>query len=157
MKFAELKSIGHNIADSLGSGIGIMIGFYETDIYGEAARSADRYVLIDFLNGKSSGAPISQNLAKAISLYSQSLRELCKRHGTSVGAFAELTVRYTADAHGRRFFVTVVDRSGRRSTDEYQGRPGKRAKELDALGRIRPKPSLLSWEATAVDQQKSPR
>jgi hypothetical protein len=43
MKFGELKSIGHNIADSLASGIGLMIGVYEMDIFGEAANSHEGY------------------------------------------------------------------------------------------------------------------
>ena len=36
MKFDELRSIGHNIADSLASGIGLLIGYYQMDIFGEA-------------------------------------------------------------------------------------------------------------------------
>jgi hypothetical protein len=140
MTFGELRSIGHNIADSLASGIGMMIGYYPTDIYGEAAKSAERFVEVDFLNGTAAGAPVSHGLTRAISLYKQAFRELCKRHGTSAGAFAELTVRYVADARGRRFFVTVADRAGRRVVDEYHGVPGKRVTILDALGRRRPKP-----------------
>lgn len=35
MKFDTLRSIGHNIADSLGSGIGLLIGVYEMDVFGE--------------------------------------------------------------------------------------------------------------------------
>ncbi len=33
------------------------------------------------------------------------------------------------------FIVTVEDRQGRRSVDEYLGSPGKRVKVLDDLGR----------------------
>ena len=33
MKFGELKSIGHNIADSLACGPGFLIGVYCTDIF----------------------------------------------------------------------------------------------------------------------------
>ena len=36
MKHDELRSIGHNIADSLASGCGLMIGVYDMDIFGEA-------------------------------------------------------------------------------------------------------------------------
>ncbi len=33
MKLGELKSLGHNIADSLASGVGVLIGVYVTDIF----------------------------------------------------------------------------------------------------------------------------
>lgn len=33
MKFGVLRSIGHNIADSLASGIGLMIGVYTTNVF----------------------------------------------------------------------------------------------------------------------------
>ncbi|MNE12133.1 hypothetical protein D3C80_1049160 [compost metagenome] len=126
MKFGELKSIGHNIADSLASGVGLMIGVYEMDIFGEAARSSEGYILVDFINGTFSGAEPSATLSKAISLYAQALDELCRKHGTKADAFGELTARYSVDVHGGRFVVTVADQNGRRSTDEYFGTPGRR-------------------------------
>jgi hypothetical protein len=49
MKFGELTSIGHNIAHSLASGIGLMIGMYEMDVFGEAANSPEGYFLVDFI------------------------------------------------------------------------------------------------------------
>ncbi|MGV2068410.1 hypothetical protein [Agrobacterium sp. 22-226-1] len=139
MKFGELKSIGHNIADSLASGIGLMIGVYDMDVFAEAAQSTEGYISVDFIAGTSSGVQPSASLAKAISLYAQALDELCQRHGVSAGAFRELTARYSRDVHGSRFVVTVADRNGRRSTDEYLGTPGIRVMECDKLGRIRPK------------------
>lgn len=139
MKFGELKSIGHNIADSLGSGIGLMIGVYEMDIFGEASNSPEGYITVDFLTGATSGAQPSASLAKAISLYSEALDDLCRKHGASVDAFSELTARFSVDSHGRRFVVTVRDNNDRHSIDEYLGLPGERVKELDELGRIRPK------------------
>ncbi len=51
MKFDELRSIGHNIADSLASGTGLLIGIYGTDIFGEASRSPERFITVDFLTG----------------------------------------------------------------------------------------------------------
>lgn len=51
MKHAELRSIVHNVADSLGSGIGLMIGHYEMDVYGDAERSRERAITVDFLHG----------------------------------------------------------------------------------------------------------
>ena len=139
MKFGELKSIGHNIADSLASGIGLMIGTYDTDVFGEAAKSPEGYLLVDFLAGTSSGASPTASLAKDISLYAEALDDLCHRHGVGADAFRELKARYMMDSDGPKFIVTIEDRNGRRSTDEYLGMPGRRVTELDELGRTRPK------------------
>lgn len=139
MKFDELRSIGHNIADSVASGIGLLIGYYQMDIFGEASRSPEGFIAVDFLAGMCSTGTPSQSLARAIALYKDALADLCVRHGTSIAAFRELSARYSADAYGARFVVTVEDQQGRRSTDEYVGIPGRRPKVLDHLGRIRRK------------------
>jgi len=139
MKFGKLKSIAHNVADSLASGIGLLIGHYEMDIFGEAAESAEGYILVDFLAGTTSGGRTSEYLAQAILLYRSALPDLCKRQGVDVGAFRVLAARYSSDPLGKKFLVTIEDSNGRRSNDEYFGVPGKRATELDQLGRLRPK------------------
>ena len=139
MKFDELRSIGHNIADSLASGIGLLIGVYEMDIFGEAGRSPEGFITVDFLTGTSEGGTPSRSLARAISLYREAFVDLCGKHGTSPSAFQKLTARYSVNSHGGRFLVTVEDHAGRRMVDEYTGIPGRRARVLDPLGRIRPK------------------
>ena len=139
MKFDELRSIAHNISDSLASGIGLLIGSYQMDIFGEASRSPEGFITVDFLTGTCRAGAPSQSLAQAIALYKDALSNLCTRHGTSISAFRELTTRYSADAYGTRFVVTVEDQQGRRSTDEYVGTPGRRPKVLDHLGRVRRK------------------
>jgi hypothetical protein len=127
MKFDQLRSIGHNIADSLASGIGLPIGLYQTDVFGEARRQTGQgFIIVDFLLGTcASGAP-SASLARAITLYRDALAELCKKHGTSPSAFRKLTAQYSMDALGRRFVVTVEDQYGHHADDEYVGIPGKR-------------------------------
>ena len=142
MKFGELKSIGHNVADSLSSGIGLMIGWCETDIFAEAAHSPEGYILVDFLTGMSSGAKPSKKLGGAISLYSEALPDLCKSHGATAHDFSELTARFSGDRRNSKVLVTVADHEGNRVTDEYVGIPLAKIKELDALGRIRRKPSV---------------
>jgi hypothetical protein len=127
MKFGDLKSIGHNIADSLASGIGLLIGYYETDIFGEASRTPEGYIVVDFLNGTTEGGKPSPSLANAISLYRHALRNLCHRHGVEVSAFKTLKVRFAVDrVYGGHFTVTVESHTGRISTDSYLGVPGKR-------------------------------
>ena len=129
MKFGELKSIGHNIADSLGSGICLLVGYYEIDIFAEAAGSPAGYIEVDFLSGTSSGGPTSPTLTKVIRLYSDALDRLCTSHGTSATEFAALTARFATDRrYGRHFSVTVEDQLGRRSVDEYLGLPGRKVK-----------------------------
>lgn len=137
MKFSTLKAIAHNMADSVGSGIGLMVGVYEMDIYGEAAASSDRYIEVDFLTGETSGGRCSAGLVKALTLYRDALPEFCQRHGVDAHDFRELTVRFSGTHVRTGFTVTVEDQQGRRSVDTYEGIPGKRVRVLDRLGRIR--------------------
>jgi len=51
VKHSVLTSIGHNFADSLASGIGLMIGVYAMDVFGEAACSPEGFIEVDFLTG----------------------------------------------------------------------------------------------------------
>jgi hypothetical protein len=139
VKFRQLESIAHNVADSLGSGIGMLIGFYEMDVFGEASRSPEGYILVDFLTGTSSGGVPSPYLAKAIASYQKGLEDLCEKHGTTPAAFKELTARYSG---GRHIVVTVVDDAGRQSSREFIGTPARRPRVRDQHGRVRPKSKL---------------
>ena len=138
MKFADLRSIGHNIADSLAGGCSFLVGAYDLDIFGEAVRSPEGFITVDFLTGTSSGGATSPSLARSIARYPDALAKLCDRHGASPSAFRVLTARYSTDRSGRRFVVTIEDEKMRRANDEYHGSPGARAKVLDDLGRVRP-------------------
>ena len=137
MKFDDLRSIGHNIADSLASGTGLLVGCYETDVFGEARRSPERSVVVDFLRRRPSEGMVSPSLAHAIARYRKALPGLCERYGGSASMFRELTARYSTDAFGPRFAVTVEDYRGRRAVDEHVGVPGRRVRVLDRLGRVR--------------------
>jgi hypothetical protein len=139
MKFGTLTSIGHNVADSLASGIGMMIGVYEMDIFGEAAATPEGFIEVDFLTGRSSGGKPSRELARALKLYAAALPDLCRRHGIDVVEFRELSARFSGRPLCSGYTVTIENREGRRSTDEYRGVPGRRPRVLDHLGRIRRK------------------
>ncbi len=136
MKHNDLRSIAHNIADSFASGMGFLIGVYGIDIFGEAQKSLEGYITVDFLNGTTTGGTPSQSLAKAIKLYSEALPDLCEKQGSTVSSFRSLTARYSLTNH---VVVTVEDEKGRQSTDEYVGIPLQRVKTTDGLGRIRTK------------------
>ncbi len=127
MKFGELKSIGHNIADSLESGIGLLNGVYGTDIFGEASGSPEGHITVDFLSGSSEGGKPSETLEKAIYECRGALAKLCERHGVEVSAFKTLIARYGVDkVYGGHFTVTVEDQKGRCSVDQYSGMGGRR-------------------------------
>jgi hypothetical protein len=115
-----------------------MVGVYEMDVFGEAAKSPEGFIEVDFLTGHTSGGTPSQKLAHALTLYRDALPELCQSQGVSVGDFRALSARYYfgSNASGR-FLVTVEDQRGKRSTDEYVGFEGARPRVLDHLGRIR--------------------
>jgi hypothetical protein len=137
MKFGDLRSLAHNLADSFASGVGLLVGVYEMDVYGEAARSPVGFIEVDFLAGRASGGPPSASLERAIALYRDALPDLCARHRAEAPAFRTLVVRFWEAYDGRRYRVTIEDRNGRRSVDDYQGAPGRRVRGLDRLGRVR--------------------
>ena len=137
MKHDVLRSIGHNIADSLAGGCGLMVGMYEIDVYGEAASSEAGILSVDFLTGETSGVATSAYLKEAARRYSESLPSLCERSGARSTDFKRLVAYYEA-APLRSYVVELEDNPGRVSRDRYVGWPGAQAKGLDALGRVRP-------------------
>jgi hypothetical protein len=141
MKHAVLRSIVHNVADSLGSGVGLMIGCYGMDIYGEAQRSPTGAITVDFLEATVIEGDLSASLANSVALYRAALAGQCLKEGGSIDDVVEAKARFWPDLRGGRFSVTVSGKDGRRSTTEYVGTPGQRVKILDGLGRVRPKPN----------------
>jgi hypothetical protein len=141
MKHAELRAIVHNVADSLGSGMGLMIGCYEMDVYGEAQRSPTGAITVDLLEGTVIEGDPSASLAKAVSLYRDALANQCLKAGASIDDFVVAIARFWPGLLGGCFSVTVAGKDGRRSTTDYAGTPGQRLKIRDGLGRLRPKPS----------------
>lgn len=127
VKIGELASFGHNLADSLASGICFMVGTYSVDIHAEAAASPEGHVVVDFLMGSTSGAPVSPGLAQAIRRYSEMLPQFARRHGLDASEIKALSARFGTDpVAGRHFVVTVETSDGRRSVDQYVGIPGRR-------------------------------
>ena len=139
MKHDDLRSIAHNAAASLASGVSFLVGFYELDVFGAARMSATGDVLVDFLRGTIRPAPVSAELTKAIAAFPNALLALCERHGADRSAFKEMSARYWTTPQGGRFTVTIVDQSGQSTETDYGGYDGQRAKILDTQGRLRPK------------------
>lgn len=127
MKIGELTSFGHNIADSLASGICFMAGIFYVDIHAEAAKSKEGHITVNFLTGATSGGRTSRNLGKAIKRYTELLPDLAKRHEIDISEIKALTARFGTDpTAGPHFLVTVETADGRQSIDQYAGFPGKR-------------------------------
>lgn len=142
MKHGELRSIVHNVADSLASGIGLLVGVYGADVFGEAQASTNSALTVDFLNGTIVEGEASASLTDAVSRYGDALAKLISDAGGSTASLKEAKVRFWSDPLAKRFAVTIEDSTGRRSATEYAGIPAKRIKTMDYLGRLRPKPSV---------------
>lgn len=145
MKHDVLHAIAHNFADSLASGNCFVIGLCHVDIFGEARRSRDGFMTVNFLSGEVSGGKPSAELTRALMLFKAEFPGFCAKHGASVSDFREVTVRYMPTLFEKSildncFSVTIEDAAGRRSSIDYIGVPGRRLKGLDDRGRIRRKP-----------------
>jgi hypothetical protein len=130
MKFAQLKSVGHNISDSFASGIGLMVGIFEMDVFAEAAGEPSGFVVVDFLAGSTSSTTVSADCRECIRFYRDALPDLCAREGIDVSAFRTLQARFGTDVvYGRHYTVTVESIEGKRSVDRYLGVPGRRLRQ----------------------------
>ena len=126
MRFGELKSIAHNFADSISSGIGLPIGTYGYDIFGEAQASPDGYIEIDFIASRIYGGETSRVLTEALREYKKWLPTLTAKHGAEVSDFTELTVRFAVDVvRGPYFTVSMSDTQGRSDKSTYSGYGGR--------------------------------
>ncbi|MBD8898655.1 hypothetical protein [Rhodanobacter sp. DHG33] len=131
MKLGALKSVGHNVAHSLASGVGFLIGVYGTDVFAEAAADEPGFIVIDFLAATASGNRASPGLLKAIGLYRAALPEFCEKHGVDHALIKTLSARFGTDpAYGPHFTVTVEDVDGRKSVDQYIGFDGRHLRTL---------------------------
>lgn len=139
MKIGTLRAIAHNVADSLGSGIGMLIALYDMNVFGEAKTSAGGVICIDFLAAKATKGNVSLPLRTAIVKYRKALPNLCGKHGVSIDDFKTLIASYSTERCNRRIVVTIRDRLGRCYVDEYIGTPAGHLKATDRLGRVRTK------------------
>ena len=140
VRLGVLRSIGHNIADSLASGIGLMIGVYQTDVFREAAGNPDRSLTVDFLRARVVGAA-SPSLLGAVIGYRDALPDLCARHGIAAADFVRLTATYTQTRGPGQIIVRIEDRWGRSAEDAYRGVPARRMRVMDHAGHPRPVPT----------------
>ena len=125
MRFGTLRSIAHNLGDSISTGLGLPIGLYGYDIFEEAKNSAKGFIEIDFIDGAIRGAMPSSVLSDALLQYTRWLHTLAAKHGATINHFARLTLRFAdAGAYGRHFVATVSDHRGRSDSTVYDGMGG---------------------------------
>jgi hypothetical protein len=139
MKHDHLCAIGHNLADSLASGMCFIIGIWGTDVFGEAA-SGDGVIEVDFLSGQIINGTCSDNLRSAAKRFAEVLPEFCRANGADVSDFVALSATFHAATLDHRVSLNVTDRNGHHSLTQYAGLPLKRLRVLDPLGRIRRSP-----------------
>jgi hypothetical protein len=125
MRFGTLRSIAHNLGDSISTGLGLPIGFYGYDIFDEARNSSQGFIEIDFINGVMQGAMPSPVLSDALLQYARWFQVLAAKHGATIDDFTQLTLRFAdADAYGRHFVATIADQRGRSDSTVYDGMGG---------------------------------
>lgn len=141
MKHSKLRGIAHNFAASLAGGLSFVVPSHviHTHVFAEAAANVDGYFVADFLTGKAEGAYPHGEVEHALPLFRTAFPEFCEKHGVEFSDFTAFLVRFVAGKGGNSYVITIQDRSGRRSSREYVGSPGKRSMTLDGLGRRRPK------------------
>lgn len=141
MKHSKLHGVAHNYADSLAGGLSFVVPNYViyTSVYAEAAVTPDGFVEVDLLKGTVEGAYPGGELEHAVPLFSAAFPAFCARHGVDHSDYNVCLVRFVASLGGNSYIITVDDRSGLRTAREYVGRQGRRSKEMDELGRLRPK------------------
>lgn len=140
MKHDRLCAIGHNLADSMASGLAFVIGYYPMDVFSEAASSPGGVIEVDFLTGVIARGEASENLKGAAARFAKVLPAFCQENGADAADFIAFSAAFEATALERRVSLLVTDRSGRSTTTEYAGAPLKRVRVLDNLGRIRKTP-----------------
>ncbi len=141
MKHAKLRAVAHNYADSLASGLGFVVGFFPTSVFADAAVQPDGMLVVDFLNGRVAGGFVSDELTAAMPLYRNAFPDFCAGHGCDVGDFRRFLVRFRAGRTSNGYTVTIEDARGKVSTLDYAGTPGRRVRQRDSLGRVRPRPA----------------
>jgi len=135
VRLSVVRAIGHNIADSFSSGASMLFGFYDFDPYREAADQGGTLV-IDFISGEVLGGVLPRRLVREISS-GAAVKQLLLRSGIPSEEIVSIRAEFTHSGLEPMARVTVQTRSGRLASDTYVGRPLRRRRVLDRLGRVR--------------------
>ncbi|TXG93905.1 MAG: hypothetical protein E6R09_18325 [Rhodocyclaceae bacterium] len=141
MKHSKLHGVAHNFADSLAGGLSFVVPGYvlHTAVYAEAAVTEAGALVVNLLDGTTTGAYPGGDLEFAAPLFRNAFPAFCAKHGVDHSEYRACIVHFVAGLGGNSYIVTVEDRAGRRTSREYVGRQGKRSKAMDERGRLRAK------------------
>jgi hypothetical protein len=138
MKHDQLRSIGHNLADSLASGSSLLFQIFGPDLFHAVRETPERCIVVDLLAGVVTAGRVPPSWDRVIARSPDALAHLCNKHGASPGMFFELTAHYSVGRLSEcRTVLALTDNQGRRSQDTYVGMPGRRVMTRDDLGRLR--------------------
>ncbi|MGA0615863.1 hypothetical protein [Paracoccus sp. KR1-242] len=137
MKHGQLRSVAHNLADSLASGVSLITGFCDLHVYEDAMRSEGGVLTIDLLNGQVITGTPSPDLAAAVLRIPEEFDRLSRGKCLSRGECRSALAHFHANQVMHGFTLVVEDSSGRVTETDFQGVPARRVSELDHLGRVR--------------------
>lgn len=142
MKHAHLRAAAHNMADSISSECSFL-GFDLTfPLWDFVDDSPQRRLRVDLLSGKilTAAAPVDR-MRSFFESFASVVPEILAQHRCDPRRVAALEVEFRRSADAlpsrREVLVMVEQADGRKSTDRYVGNPLRRARRVDALGRIR--------------------
>lgn len=144
MKHDRLCAIGHNLADSIASGLAFVIGYYPIDVFGEAASSPESLIEVDFLQGRIVRGNPSADLKAAVALFAEALPAFCQKNGAEADDFETLSAVFHGTGQNSQVSLVVADRRGRRSVTRYMGAPLKRLRVRGTDGLVRRAPRKMS-------------
>ena len=133
MRYGRLCSVAHAMADSLASGICLMIGHYSVDVFACAARSPGAELSVDFLTGKVEGVA-SQNVLDAVLAFRDRMPEFCREQGVAFADFRRCEAVYIVRPVGAETHLIVEDRLGKTTLTEFMGTPLQRKRVLGPHG-----------------------
>jgi hypothetical protein len=128
----------------MASGLACVIGYYPTDVFGEAASSPDGLIEVDFLRGRIVRGNPSADLKAAAALFAEAFPAFCKKNGAEAGDFETLSAVFHGTGLDSQVSLVVADRPGRRSVTQYTGAPLKRLRIRDNDGLVRRVPREMS-------------
>ena len=114
-----------------------MTGFYELDLYGDAAKSPDGKLSVDLLNGRVIAGTPSPELSAAISRRSLHFDRLCATAGIARGECQAANAHFYATSQRTGFTLAIEDGAGRVTETDYEGTPAHRVLERDQRGNPR--------------------
>ena len=116
-----------------------MTGFYELDLYGDAAKSSGGKLTVDLLNGLVIEGGPSPELAIAISRLRFHFDRLCQTAGISRDDCRAANAHFYATPTRVGFTLIIEDALGRVTETDYEGIPAHRVLERGPHGNAKPR------------------